>query len=155
MLSNCFCSTKTLVHKAIVKPSSHPECVLRVADLARNDIFGFLQGCTLDFLEAVSFKATTATTGFIFVHAIFCPKCQCSLFLELTPTLWQMPRDFTNISEDWADFCQCQEFWCLFLTFIFQEKNSLNYIPKLWKWQNLRKATGNICDCLWHLSKRG
>ena len=24
-------------------------------------------------------------------------------------------------------------------------------IPKLWQCQNLRKATGNICACLWHL----
>ena len=41
------------------------------------------------------------------------------LFLELTPTLWQMPRDITNISEDWTDICQCQEFWCHFSSFLF------------------------------------
>ena len=28
-------------------------------------------------------------------------------------------------------------------------------IPKLWQCQILRKATGNICDRLWHLSRRG
>ena len=49
-------------------------------------------------------------------------KGKCSPFLELTPTPRQMPRDVTNISEDWADFCQCQEFWCHFLSFVFSGK---------------------------------
>ena len=61
-------------------------------------------------------------TGFIFVRTIFVQNSICSPFLELTPTLQQMPRDVTNISEDWADFCQCQEFWCHFLSFVFSEK---------------------------------
>ena len=61
-------------------------------------------------------------SGFIFVRTIFVHKGKCSLFLELIPTLWQMPWDVTNISEDWADFCQCQEFWCHFLSFALSGK---------------------------------
>ena len=99
-------------------------------------------------------------------------KEKCSPFLELTPTLWQMPRDVTNISEDWADICQCQEFWCHFLSFIFSENGTFSFgrasqsqkghfyekmkmIPKLLNCQNLQKATGNICDRLWHLLRCG
>ena len=54
-----------------------------------------------------------------FARTIFVQNGKCSPFLQLTPTPWQMPRDVTNISEDWADFCQCQEFWCHFLSFVF------------------------------------
>ena len=56
------------------------------------------------------------------VAPIFVQNGNCSPFLKLTPTPRQMPRDVTNISEDWADFCQCQEFWCHFLSFVFSEK---------------------------------
>ena len=38
--------------------------------------------------------------GFIFVRTILVQSGKCSPFLELTPTLRQMPRDVTNISED-------------------------------------------------------
>ena len=37
----------------------------------------------------------TSSTGFIFVQ-----NGKCSTFLKITPTLRQMPRDVTNISED-------------------------------------------------------
>ena len=50
------------------------------------------------------------------VCTILVQNGKCSPFLELTPTLWQMSREVMNISEDWADFCQCQEFWCHFLS---------------------------------------
>ena len=39
-------------------------------------------------------------SGFIFVRTIFVQNGNCSPFLKLTPTLRQMPRDVTNISED-------------------------------------------------------
>ena len=35
-----------------------------------------------------------------FCHIIFVQNGKCLPFLELTPTLRQMPRDVTNISED-------------------------------------------------------
>ena len=44
----------------------------------------------------------------LFLCALFLYKMEnVHLFLKLTPTLRQMPRDVTNISTDWADFCQC------------------------------------------------
>ena len=107
-------------------------------------------------------------------------KGKCSPFLELTPTLWQMPRDITNISEDWADFCQCQEFWCHFLSFDFLEngpfgferapsasqkalsksKGTFLHENEFAKWhQNCelsKSAEGNgEYLCLWNLLRRG
>ena len=70
-------------------------------------------------------------SGFIFVRTVFVQNWKCSPFLKLTPKHWQMPRDVTNISKDWADFCQCQEFWCHFLSFIFSEK------WPFWLWEPL------------------
>ena len=61
----------------------------------------------------------------LFCAPFFVQNGKCSPFLELTPTLWKMPRDVTNISEDWADFCQCQDFWCHFLSLVSSEKITL------------------------------
>ena len=46
----------------------------------------------------------TMNTGLIFVHTIFCPKGKCPPFPWLSPMLWQLAQNITNIHEDWADF---------------------------------------------------
>ena len=72
-------------------------------------------------LGMVSFDHTNKCRLFLCMH-IFCPNSKCLPFLWLSPTLWQMPQDVTNIHEDWADFCQCQEFWWHFLSFVLEGK---------------------------------
>ena len=100
------------------KTTQHSHCLLLVK-------------CTFQhWLWVTIFVSGLWTSGFIFVCTFFVQKEKCSPFLELTPTLWQMPQDVTNISEDWADFCQCQEFWCHFLSFIF-----LEWWP-FWLWED-------------------
>jgi len=72
------------------------------------------------FLSAVSLSVFLSVNFVNLFLSVFLSKMEnVHLFLELTPTLWQMPRDVTNIPEDLADFCQCQEFWCHFLSFVF------------------------------------
>ena len=55
---------------------------------------------SLQKVSQYPFHRCCIRTGFIFVRTIFFQKGKCSPFLELTPTLWQMPRDVTNISKD-------------------------------------------------------
>ena len=72
-----------------------------------------------------------------------CPQTKLLPFLELTPTLWQMPGEVTNISQVWADFCQCQEFWCHFLSFIVLEKWSF------WLWEGALSLSKSPLEVKW------
>ena len=58
-----------------------------------------VQGCLCN-PEYKLFAAISGITQAFFVRTIFVQNRKWSPFLELTPTLRQMPRDVTNISED-------------------------------------------------------
>jgi len=89
-------------------------------------------------------------SGFILCTPFFVENGKCLHFLELTPTLWLLPLDVTNISEDWADFCQCQEFWLISWASFSEKMNVLND-TKISELSKSAKEMGNICYRLWRI----
>ena len=55
-------------------------------------------------------------------HSFWSKMHMSNLSLSLSRTSTNATRHVTNIFEDRADFCTCQDIWCHFLSFIFSEK---------------------------------
>ena len=79
----------------------------------------------------------------------------CHLEIYTLSTPWQMPQTITNIPRYLSQILTLPKFWYHLAHSFLRENEAQEMTPKLWQCQNLRKATGNICDRLWHLSRRG
>ena len=92
----------------------------------------------MDAVKTSKAEDTFRYTQFIFlkeyvVQAVF----MCTFFVQWAkvhlfslPQFDKCPQGVTNILEDWADFWQCQEFWCHFLSFALERKNTTQPLLK-------------------------
>ena len=87
-----------------------------VVCLAKKQVFKLKNGILDQFWYSLLGSPREMTWDFTNIHEDWADFCQFDIC---------MPRDFTNIHEDWTDFCQCQEFLCHFLSLILEGEMAL------------------------------